>query len=79
MTHHLQTKKISPVQNIMMIWLIWLAVLAGAVGQPLCDPQCHFTEQGPYTVDPALSICVSAEADELHDYIIMTGSGWHPS
>ena len=43
-----------------MIWLIWLAVLAGAVGQPLCDPQCHFTEQGPYTVDPALSICVSA-------------------
>ena len=60
------------------MWLIsipiWLAVLPGAVGQPLCDPQCHFMEQGPYTVDPVLSICVSAEADQVHDYFAGSGT-----
>lgn len=40
---------------------------------PLCDPECNITTQAPYSVVPAVSICVSAEAGQLHDYL--TGSG----
>ena len=56
-----------------MILLIWLAVLAAAAGQPppalLCNPQCNFN---PFHAVPSLSICVSAEADQIHDYLTGT-------
>ena len=58
-----------------MILFIGLAVLAAATGQSspqLCDPQCNIMAQSPWVAVPTVSICVSAEAGQLHDYLAGT-------
>ena len=47
---------------------VGLVVLAAAAGSPLCDPQCNTTVHAPYSVAPAVSICVAAATGQVHDF-----------